>query len=238
MLVGKTRRWRRRLPVVTIGMVAVTAITVAQAAATANPNPGVLPPQSHPFGMSYGQWSALWWQQAFAVHSGPGSPFEAGSVDCTSLGTRHVAFLVGTTQTSGNPASRSCTLPTGTALLFPLINGECSVSEGNGTTEAELRACAGDQATMFSDLTATIDGRALSELSSYRFQSPLFTWTAPSDNVFGVPETAEPTLAVAEGYWVMLTPLPPGVHTISFGGVAGAFTTTASYTITVTPDHH
>jgi hypothetical protein len=236
MLGDKTCRWRRRLLVVTIGMVAVTAITVAQAAATANPNPGVLPPQANPFGNSYGQWSALWWQQALAVHEGAGSPFESGSVDCTSLGTGHVTFLVGT---AGGAVSRSCSLPTGTALLFPLINGECSVSEGNGTTEAELRACAGNQANLFTDLTATVDGRALSDLSSYRFQSPLFTWTAPSNNVFGVPETAEPTLAVAEGYWVMLTPLPPGVHTISFGGaVPGVFTTTASYTITVTPDHH
>jgi hypothetical protein len=239
MLVHNSSHWRRRLLLGAILMIAV-AMPAGQAAAAANHNPGVLPPQSHPFGMSYGQWSALWWQQAFAVHSGPGSPFEAGSVDCTSLGTRHVAFLVGTTQTSGNPASRSCSLPTGTAVLFPLINYAATPGDGVGSTEAELRANAREVADNFTDLMATVDGRALSDLASYRFQSPLFVWTTPSDNVFDVDATADPTPAVADGYWIMLPPLSPGVHTISFGGAAPIFkfTTATSYTITVTPDHH
>jgi hypothetical protein len=239
MLVSKARGRRRRLLFGVVLMVAVGAVTAGQAAA-ANPNPRVLPPTAKPFGNSYGLWSALWWQQALAVHSGPGSPFEAGSVDCTSLGTRHVAFLVGTTQKTGSSVSRSCSVPTGTALLFPLINVECSTVEGNGSTEAALRACASAIADDFTDLMATVDGRALSNLASYRFQSPLFAWTAPSDNVFGVPATADPTPSVADGYWIMLTPLSPGVHTISFGGAApsSSFTTAASYTVTVTPDHH
>ena len=236
MLVRKSRRWRRLLFGVVL-MVAVAAMTAGHATAAANPNPGVLPPQAKPFGNSYGEWSALWWQQALAVHSGPGSPFEAGSVDCTALGTGHVAFLVGTT---GGAVSRSCSLPTGTALLLPLINTECSTIEGCGTTEAELLASASATADDFTDLMATVDGRPLSDLASYRFQSPLFTWTAPSDNVFGVPATADPTAAVADGYWIMLPPLAPGVHTISFGGAAPSFsfTTAATYTITVTAGHH
>lgn len=236
MLTGNTLWLRRQLLLVAAMMVTMAALTPGQAAATANPNPGVRPAESKPFGKSYGEWSALWWQQALAVHEGSGSPFEAGSVDCTALGTGHVAFLVGTT---GGAASRSCSLPAGTAVLFPLINTESSIIEGNGTTEAELRANAGQLADQFTDLTAVVDGTALSDLGSYRFQSPLFTWTAPVDNVFGVPPTSDPTTAVADGYWIMLTPLSPGVHTISFGGaVPNVFTTAATYTITVTPDHH
>src|SRR5262245_11884284 len=30
-------------------------------------NPGVLPPQSNPYGASYGEWSAKWWQWAFSM---------------------------------------------------------------------------------------------------------------------------------------------------------------------------
>jgi len=238
MLTGNTLWSRRRLLLVGVVMIAMAATTPGQAAAKANPNPGVRPANSKPFGKSYGEWSALWWQQALAVHKGSDSSFGAGSVDCTALGTSHVAFLVGTT---GGAASRSCTLPTGTAVLFPLINTESSVIEDNGTTEAELRANASQLADQFTNLTAVVDGTALSNLTSYRFQSPLFTWTAPADNVFNVPATADPTTAVADGYWIMLTPLSPGVHTISFGGAARVsppFATAATYTITVTPDHH
>ncbi len=32
--------------------------------AAKNPNPGVLPPESHPFGKTYGEWSNAWWQWA------------------------------------------------------------------------------------------------------------------------------------------------------------------------------
>ena len=28
----------------------------------ANPIPGVIPPQAKPYGMTYGEWSARWWQ--------------------------------------------------------------------------------------------------------------------------------------------------------------------------------
>ena len=39
----------------------------------------------------------------------------------------------------------------------------------------------------------------------------------PAENLFGVPEgTYEPT--VADGFYLLLAPLHPGPHTISFGG--------------------
>ena len=38
----------------------------------------------------------------------------------------------------------------------------------------------------------------------------------------------------ADGYYVMLTPLTPGVHTVTFGGdVPGVFSTEVTYQITV-----
>jgi hypothetical protein len=62
-----------------------------------------------------------------------------------------------------------------------------------------------------------------------------------SDNPFGVPATPPGQLspAVADGYWIMLPPLPTGTHTIKFGGAAPAFgfSTAASYTITVVRGH-
>ena len=32
-----------------------------------NPNPGVLPPNSKPYGMSYGEWNAGWYQWAASM---------------------------------------------------------------------------------------------------------------------------------------------------------------------------
>jgi hypothetical protein len=51
-----------------------------------------------------------------------------------------VVFLVGTTAVS--PVERSCTISKHAAVVLPAINAECSQAEGNGSTDAELRACA------------------------------------------------------------------------------------------------
>src|SRR5262245_34288773 len=43
------------------------AASAAQQDAHGNPNPGVLPPQSHPFGMTYGQWEGAFWKWALSL---------------------------------------------------------------------------------------------------------------------------------------------------------------------------
>jgi len=115
-----------------------------------------------------------------------------------------------------------------------LINVECSTAEGNADTPAELRACARGFADQFTDLSLTIDGVAVASPQRFRVHSPVFQFTAAEGNVFGVPVGT--TRSVAECYWVLIRPLSPGTHTISFGGAfpPGGFTTSATYTLTVT----
>ena len=142
-----------------------------------------------------------------------------------------MVFLAGTT---GGAATRSCTIPAGSSILVQLINVECSTAEGNGDTPAELRACARGFVEQFTDLSLTIDGVAIADLQRFRVQSPVFQFTAAEGNVFGVP--AGTTRSVADGFWVLIRPLSPGTHTISFGGAypPGPFTTFVTYTLTVT----
>jgi hypothetical protein len=71
-------------------------------------------------------------------------------------------------------------------------------------------------------------------LSLFRIESPPFTWTSVEGNAFGVkPYTDNP--AAANGYFVMLAPLPRGRWDVSFGGAAPSlkFSTQANYTLTV-----
>ena len=142
-----------------------------------------------------------------------------------------MVFLAGTT---GGAATRSCTIPAATSILVPLINVECSTAEGNADTPAELRACARGFADQFTDLSLTIDGVAVASPQRFRVHSPVFQFTAAEGNVFGVPVGT--TRSVAEGYWVLIRPLSPGTHTISFGGAfpPGGFTTSGTCTLTVT----
>lgn len=129
-------------------------------------------------------------------------------------------------------------MPAGTALFVPIISGECSEAEGDGTTEAELRACAIGLIDIVTVAEARLDGVAVQNARQYRAQSPLFTLTLPEDNLFGDPASSSP--AVADGYWLLLAPLSPGKHTVYVHGVAAppgedpVFESTVTYDITVT----
>ena len=66
----------------------------------------------------------------------------------------------------------------------------------------------------------------------------MFSLLLPDDNLFGLPAGAYAP-AVADGYYLLLAPLPPGPHTITFGGTDGTgFSQDITYHITVQLPHH
>jgi hypothetical protein len=57
-------------------------------------DPGILPPFSHPFGQSYGNWSAQWWQWNYSLPTDQHPLFD--TADCGSGQAGHVWYLGGT----------------------------------------------------------------------------------------------------------------------------------------------
>jgi hypothetical protein len=196
-------------------------------------NPGIAPPNSRPLGLSYGEWSARWWQWAYSLPVDQHPLFD--SADCSAGQSGKVWFLGGsfapTVSDSGQVvaiADRRCAVPAGTALFFPVLNSEASTAEGNGTTEAELRAAARFLQDFAGAMSTEIDGRPVQNIGAYRVQSPLFTYgPLPENNVlrsFGLDAPAGTTSpSVGDGVYLMLAPLSAGAHTIHFHGEAPAF---------------
>ncbi len=203
-------------------------------AGAANQNPGILPPDSKPYGLSYGEWSAKWWQWALSIPTDRNPLIDTTGEFCGEEQSGNVWFLAGT---FGGSATRTCTIPAGKAILFPIINAECSTVEGNGETKAELSACAKDLIDLVTVKEATVDGVSLQNLDSYRVQSPLFTFTIPPDNILGIDTggTSESSNSVSDGYWILLAPLSVGEHTVHFRGVVPEFNfeTEVTYELTV-----
>jgi hypothetical protein len=214
----------------------------------------VIPPQAKFQGLSYGQWSARQWQWLFSLPVDHHPLFE--TADCNAGQSGKVWFLGGTYASSEiapntyfGEADRNCTIPSGTALFFPMVTVETSEIEGYGSTEAELRDAANFLADFIipESVFLEIDGEPVTNLEPYRVESPLFTFgPLPANNVEEATGVAAPegatSPAVSDGYFAMVNPLSVGTHTLHFGGVIDAtaiggplFIQDISYTITVAP---
>jgi hypothetical protein len=228
---------------------------------TTNPD-GIKPPlvQTEPYGKTYGEWSAKWWQwtMAFPSNADPASntapPDSDQSGKVWFLATAHGSVTVGGSAT----VTRSLTVPNGKALFFPVLaviddNTGCPAYNNPLLTAEELAAQAADIFTAVSKTTCTIDGVAVPGLddpqhSLYRVQSPAFTYKVASHNnllaaVFDgpcIPDGITVTPAVSDGVFLMVAPLSVGPHTIHFVGVVGPVATPfffkdITYNITVAP---
>jgi hypothetical protein len=221
-------------------LVALGGLSTQALAQGGNSNPGIVPPDARYRGLTYDEWGAKWWQAAFAVPvvNGDHPLISGGSFG----GDDGVVFL---SAVVGSPATVEVTIPSGTALLVPVVNTECSVLEPDpfhGDDEAELRACAEGHIDNTSGLSASLDGRAIGNLSAYRAGSPLFEFgPLPEDNLFAffgldAPEgTTSPS--VDAGVYLLLTPLSVGDHKLTVRGTfddAGVSIDT-TFIITVVP---
>jgi hypothetical protein len=131
--------------------------------------------------------------------------------NCAQRQNGPVWFLAGT---YGHPVERACNSPAGKAILFPILNSECSYTEfPKLKTLSELRMCAKTIQDQVTTLIASIDGVPIPHLQEYRIQSPPFNFTLPQNNILGMPANTT-TQAIADGNWVFLKPLSPGIHKI------------------------
>src|SRR4051794_32618169 len=186
-------------------------------------NPAVLPPQSNPFGASYGEWAARWWQWAYNQPVDTNPLFDQTGANIANGQSGKVWFLAGVINDSGT-ATRTGTIPAGKALFFPIANFEndnlapFAPPHHPPPSVPELRAGAKAVIDSATALEADVDGRSVQDLPSYRHQSPVFSVTFPDNNIFqhfgfNVPQgTYSPF--VDDGYYLMLAPLSEGQHTI------------------------
>jgi hypothetical protein len=214
-----------------IGLTAVLVLASAGTAAAARAKPVVHPPQASTHGATYGEWAARWWQWALGAPVATNPVLDSTGEDCAVGQSGHVWFLAGT---FGGTVERTCTIPVGTSLFFPVVNFASIATEPDETEElVHGKVTARANSVDTSLLVAEVDGSAIANLDAYRAHSPTFYVTLPDGNLFGAPAgTYGP--AAADGFWLMLAPLPPGTHTVHFGGVLPNGTTVdATYTLQV-----
>ena len=175
-----------------------------------NENPGVHPPVSKPYGMSYPEWAADWAEWIFSIPAAQSPFLDPDGRDC-QVGQSPPAFLLG--NNFGGTSVRNCSVRPGQSVLFS-PGGSLCILHFDGETEDELRACVEEALPQFTNVSADIDGKHVNALEKYRLISGLFDFTLPTDNIFGLPPGQYQ--AVIGGYFLMHTPFSVGQHVIHF----------------------
>lgn len=197
------------------GLIVVTLIMPLNAFADLTAAPSVL-------GRTMGEWSAKWWQWVLEAPASSNPTLDTTGEFCNDGQRGNVWFLAGVF--GGGTAERNCNIPTGKYILFPLANAFWinSAWDDPNNTEADYRELANDNLPqpIGSDLEATLDGSPVifnPKTPIIRTQSPVFTATFPTDNLFGVESSGLTGFPiVSDGFWVILPPLTPGAHVLHF----------------------
>lgn len=170
---------------------------------------------SEPYNLTYGERTAKWWQWGYSIPKNINPAYDDTGKNCAEGQNGPVWFLAGT---YGHPVERACTIPAGKGILFPILNSECSFAEFSKLkTLSELRMCAKTIQDHVTTLFASVDGMLIPHLQESRIQSPPFNFTLSQNNILGMPANTT-TQAIADGNWVFLKPLSPGIHKIMFKG--------------------
>src|SRR6266498_4133756 len=147
-----------------------------------NMNAGVFSKDSKPYSIHYGEWIAKWWQWNQGIPSIQHPRDNYSPEKCVIHQSGPVWFLA---DILTGKEERTCTIPSGKAVLVPLLTGMCDNDNTDPKlkTDVGLRDCAtaGDD---FGVISASLDGKKLQNLDQYRTQSGFFNITISKDNIF------------------------------------------------------
>lgn len=209
------------------GVVAVMGLLVT-AAASADAGSRVVEPGEEFAGKSYNELASEWtnWLVTEPIATNPAFDPDGGFCDLNQRG--RVWFLASTFE---GVADRTCEVPAGKAIFlslggvfvslapeFPAAGDPCSQM---ATDLEKVRCDVNDDVPVAPaiSLEVTLDGEPVEDLFAFRAQSQAggFTLRVPNPSFLTdlglAPGNRFP--AVADGYFLFLKPLRPGVHTLN-----------------------
>jgi hypothetical protein len=193
---------------------------------------------------SFKQLSAEWQQWALSIPPSINPQLDTTGENCMVGQRGSVWFLAGTF--GGGSAIRTCAVPEGKVLFFPVINmvnidapNVCGQGPDSVPVE-DLRAANAAFIDGATNLSVEVDGEPIGNL--HRVQSKVFEVALPEDNIFDAPCASLGGVpagiyspAVDDGFYVQLEPLEVGNHTlhIQAENPSAGFTLDVTYNLTV-----
>ena len=204
-----------------------------------------------------------WWKWILGIPAENSPVLDETGEDCAVDQKGPIWYLAGFAGSSEGPpfggsAERDCTIPEGKAILIPIFNVVCAeqtdaavikdvlgLQPNDPIPPSQLKEglirCTDFYMSFVDTKQFSIDGLALEEddFNDFKVVSPQFQIVYPEGNVFNQIPTNVKQKAVAQGYWILVTGLEPGEHTIEVvsGLSAFEFLTDVTYYLTIEGKH-
>lgn len=173
---------------------------------------GILSPESKPYGLSYEDHIIEDWKRILAIPADQNPMEDKTGERCTygqDLKNSSVFHLSGI---GGGAAEIVCKIPAGLGLFINIISVEASEAESPNSTVEDLHAIAKNDQDHVTSTYLKINDDEFNDLKKYRFHTDVFNVVFPDNAVFGA--NAGPSKAVADGYYVITSPLATGNYSI------------------------
>ena len=228
--------------ILAFGLAALGGATV-HAQGNGNPNPGILPPGAAFKGKTAGEWSAAWWQWVLGE---PGNPQMSDSTGefahVNNNGADGVFFLA---KTWVGTQERTIEIPTGTPLYVPLMGWGVTKEPGGfieefGSVENVFEQLFFPDILGVQNLSLEIDGEFVAALEDGNLHYLNFVENG-DELIVPIWDANKSKWMEIAGYEfsVILTPLPPGEHTVRLRGEWSdgndSFQSDVTYHLTVLP---
>ncbi len=194
---------------------------------------------------SFKKLSGEWWQWTLSFPVSESPQLDVTGERCVVGQRGSLWFLVGN---FGGTTTRTCVVPEGNVLFFPVINSVnidtpnvCGQGPDRIPVE-DLRAFSAAFVDGATNLLVEVDDKPIGNL--HRVQSKVFEVALPEDNVFDAPCASLGGVpagiyspAVDDGFYVRLNPLEIGNHTLHFHAEnpGAGFVLDVTYGLTVVP---
>lgn len=171
----------------------------------------VLSPQAKVEERSQADYAMAWWQWAMRLPDGVRPYQDPSGAQCALAQTGPVWFLAGTDGTMR--VQRRCVVPKGKYVFLPAIALLAHAKPGKPITCQQARDQVARTNDHLAQVQVSLDGEAITNIAAHRLgHVPCFD---AFKNAAYLERHAPYMPAATDGYWLMLAPLPAGLHRLS-----------------------
>jgi hypothetical protein len=195
-----------RVQLVLLALVAAAGASVASGAAS---NEAVFRPAERPLGQPYGEWVVRWtrWSLVSPKAQAPQNNVER----CSTLPQPFAPIRFVPPIVEPGKVTVRCSFPQRSIVVIRTAARTCLADAGENDATVRAR-CRGEAIARFPYFDTRIDGQLLRNIRRDLIVTRVASAQLPEDNVLDVP--AGRIRGVVAGWFLILRPLPPGLHVI------------------------